>query len=136
MFLKCAEGASCSITAWVNVNWPQVKISILPTVLVCVSTYVEFESVRLTVSFVPTLCEQGLAALNYLNAFVRECHNEGKPFHLFRLLLQYHDPELCSFLDSMKLFPDQYAQKWVSFLCELFNNPNSLVPDKRHCQKD
>ena len=47
-------------------------------------------------------------------AFLRECHNEGKPFHLFRLLLQYHDPELCSFLDSMKLFPDQYAQKWVS----------------------
>ncbi|XP_028405165.1 TBC1 domain family member 23-like [Dendronephthya gigantea] len=46
----------------------------------------------------------------------RECHNEGKPFHLFRLLLQYHDPELCSFLDSMKLFPDQYAQKWFRSL--------------------
>ncbi|CAB3981482.1 Hypothetical predicted protein [Paramuricea clavata] len=46
----------------------------------------------------------------------RECHNEGKPFHLFRLLLQYHDPELCSLLDSMKLFPDQYAQKWFRSL--------------------
>ncbi|ELU13461.1 hypothetical protein CAPTEDRAFT_183535 [Capitella teleta] len=46
----------------------------------------------------------------------RECHKNGKPFHLFRLLLQYHDPELCSFLDTKKITPDTYAQNWFSSL--------------------
>ena len=41
---------------------------------------------------------------------------DGKPFHLFRLLLQYHDPELCSFLDSKKMSSDSYTQKWVQFI--------------------
>ena len=39
---------------------------------------------------------------------------DGKPFYLFRLLLLYHDPELCSFLDTKKLSPDHYLQPWVS----------------------
>ena len=38
---------------------------------------------------------------------------DGKPFYLFRLLLLYHDPELCSFLDTKKLSPDKYLQPWV-----------------------
>ncbi|XP_047129998.1 TBC1 domain family member 23 isoform X1 [Hydra vulgaris] len=46
----------------------------------------------------------------------RECYREGKPFHLFRQLLQYHDPQLCSFLDSRKIPPDLYAQKWLRSL--------------------
>ncbi len=36
------------------------------------------------------------------------------PYHLFRLLLLYHDPELCSFLDTRKITPDMYAHVWVS----------------------
>lgn len=40
---------------------------------------------------------------------------DGKPFYLFRLLLLYHDPELCSFLDTKKLSPDKYLQPWVSW---------------------
>ncbi|EDO32014.1 predicted protein, partial [Nematostella vectensis] len=43
----------------------------------------------------------------------RDCVRDGKPFHLFRLLLQYHDPELCSFMDSRKLSPDSYCLMWV-----------------------
>lgn len=43
----------------------------------------------------------------------RNCKSDGKPFHLFRLLLLYHDPELCAFLDTKKCSPDLYAQKWV-----------------------
>ena len=43
----------------------------------------------------------------------RECKMDGKPFYLFRLLLLYHDPELCSFLDTKKLSPDHYLQPWV-----------------------
>ncbi|CAD5123808.1 DgyrCDS12119 [Dimorphilus gyrociliatus] len=42
----------------------------------------------------------------------RECKKDGKPFHLFRLLLLYHDPELCSFLDTRRITPDLYAQTW------------------------
>ncbi|XP_057302283.1 TBC1 domain family member 23-like [Hydractinia symbiolongicarpus] len=46
----------------------------------------------------------------------RECYRDGKPFHLFRQLLQYHDPQLCSFLDSRKIPPDLYAQRWLRSL--------------------
>lgn len=46
----------------------------------------------------------------------RDCVRDGKPFHLFRLLLQYHDPELCTFLESKKLWPDMYCQRWLRSL--------------------
>ncbi|XP_064618289.1 TBC1 domain family member 23-like [Liolophura sinensis] len=46
----------------------------------------------------------------------RDCGKNGKLFHLFRLLLQYHDPELCSFLDTKKITPDMYAQNWFQSL--------------------
>ncbi len=34
-------------------------------------------------------------------------------FQLLRLLLQYHDPQLCAFLDSKRISPDQYSAPWV-----------------------
>lgn len=43
----------------------------------------------------------------------RDCMANGRPFHLYRLLLQYHEPELCSFLDTKKITPDSYAINWV-----------------------
>ena len=43
----------------------------------------------------------------------RDCKVDGRPFHLFRLLLLYHDPELCSMLDTKKLAPESYLQQWV-----------------------
>ena len=51
----------------------------------------------------------------WCSSLSRECTKDGKPFHLFRLLLQYHDPELCSFLDSKKMTADSYTQKWVLY---------------------
>lgn len=45
----------------------------------------------------------------------RDCVVKGRPFHLYRLLLQYHEPELCSFLDTKKITPDSYAINWVLF---------------------
>lgn len=45
--------------------------------------------------------------------FFRDCSLKGRPFHLFRLLIQYHEPELCSFLDTKKITPDSYALNWV-----------------------
>ncbi|XP_047119746.1 TBC1 domain family member 23 [Schistocerca piceifrons] len=46
----------------------------------------------------------------------RGCRKNGTPFHLFRLLLLYHDPELCSSLDTMRISPDQYCLTWFQSL--------------------
>lgn len=37
-------------------------------------------------------------------------------YHLLRLLIQYHDPELCSILDSKKVIPNLYVKDWFSSL--------------------
>ncbi|KAG7467202.1 hypothetical protein MATL_G00150800 [Megalops atlanticus] len=55
-----------------------------------------------------------------MNKYIpRDCVPKGQPFHLFRLLLQYHEPELCSFLDTKKVTPDSYAIRWLGsmFAC-------------------
>lgn len=54
---------------------------------------------------------------SYFNAILdsyipRQCHFNGVAMHLFRLLLLYHEPELCSFLDSHKIAPNLYTQNW------------------------
>lgn len=36
-------------------------------------------------------------------------------FHLFHLLLLYHDPQLCSFLDTKRITPDLYTGPWVCY---------------------
>ena len=46
----------------------------------------------------------------------RDCRRDGRPFHLFRLLLLYHDPELCSFLDTKRISADMYLQCWLRSL--------------------
>ncbi|KAI7808133.1 TBC1 domain family, partial [Triplophysa rosa] len=52
-----------------------------------------------------------------MNKYIpRDCVVKGRPFHLFRLLLQYHEPELCSFLDTKKITPDSYAIHWLGSL--------------------
>ncbi|XP_068599416.1 TBC1 domain family member 23 [Brachionichthys hirsutus] len=53
----------------------------------------------------------------FMNKYIpRDCVTNGRPFHLFRLLLQYHEPELCSFLDTRKITPDSYAINWMGSL--------------------
>ncbi|XP_073708226.1 TBC1 domain family member 23 isoform X1 [Garra rufa] len=52
-----------------------------------------------------------------MNKYIpRDCVAKGRPFHLFRLLLQYHEPEFCSFLDTKKITPDAYAINWLGSL--------------------
>uniref|UniRef100_A0A667YSK0 TBC1 domain family, member 23 n=1 Tax=Myripristis murdjan TaxID=586833 RepID=A0A667YSK0_9TELE len=52
-----------------------------------------------------------------MNKYIpRDCVPKGRPFHLYRLLLQYHEPELCSFLDTKKITPDSYAMSWLGSL--------------------
>ena len=45
--------------------------------------------------------------------FGRNCTKDGDPYHLLRLLLLYHEPELCNFLDTVKVAPDSFATTWV-----------------------
>ncbi|KAH9504514.1 hypothetical protein Btru_063009 [Bulinus truncatus] len=52
-----------------------------------------------------------------MNKFIPHgCKKDGKPFNLFRLLLQYHDPELCSYLDTRRVTPDLFVMTWFNSL--------------------
>lgn len=42
-----------------------------------------------------------------------DCSRKGLCFQVFRLLVLYHDPELCTFLDTRRIGPELYAQTWV-----------------------
>lgn len=44
------------------------------------------------------------------------CTKNGVPFHILRLVLQYHDPELCSFLDTKRITPELYCLPWLRSL--------------------
>ncbi|ALC38582.1 CG4552 [Drosophila busckii] len=44
------------------------------------------------------------------------CKPKGNVFHVFRLLLLYHDPELCTLLDTKKITPDLYSLTWFQSL--------------------
>ncbi|CAK1600956.1 unnamed protein product [Parnassius mnemosyne] len=44
------------------------------------------------------------------------CITNGVPFHILQLVLQYHDPELCSFLDTKRITPEQYCLPWLRSL--------------------
>nr|CAG4641587.1 EOG090X03TX [Eurycercus lamellatus] len=58
----------------------------------------------------------------------RQCHFNGVAMHLFRLLLLYHEPELCSFLDSHKIPPNLYTQQWfLSLFAASCNIPAVLA---------
>ncbi|KAI6218633.1 TBC1 domain family member 23 [Aphelenchoides fujianensis] len=46
----------------------------------------------------------------------RDTSVSAKVFDLFRLILQYHEPQLCVYLDSMKIQPQVYATEWFTSL--------------------
>ncbi|XP_022914536.2 TBC1 domain family member 23 [Onthophagus taurus] len=46
----------------------------------------------------------------------QSCQKNGNAFHILRLLLLYHDPELCSFLDTKRITPDMYCLSWFQSL--------------------
>uniref|UniRef100_A0A7E4ZZ16 TBC1 domain family member 23 n=1 Tax=Panagrellus redivivus TaxID=6233 RepID=A0A7E4ZZ16_PANRE len=46
----------------------------------------------------------------------REVEEGGKTYDLFRLIMQYHDPEICSHLDSLKVTPYTFAASWFRSL--------------------
>ncbi|KAJ8034465.1 TBC1 domain family member 23 [Holothuria leucospilota] len=44
----------------------------------------------------------------------RDTQKESASFQLFRLLLMYHEPDMCNFLDTRKIFPHAYSSTWFS----------------------
>nr|CAG4643848.1 EOG090X03TX [Lepidurus arcticus] len=49
------------------------------------------------------------------------------PCHLLRLLLLYHDPELCTVLDTHKVIPEHYALDWFRTLLSCSVPYNGLL---------
>uniref|UniRef100_A0A673IHS7 TBC1 domain family member 23 n=1 Tax=Sinocyclocheilus rhinocerous TaxID=307959 RepID=A0A673IHS7_9TELE len=85
---------SRNVTFTPDLSWPHILKPLLGLQLSCKDLYNCFYAI--------------------MNKYIpRDCVVKGRPFHLFRLLLQYHEPELCSFLDTKKITPDSYAINWM-----------------------
>uniref|UniRef100_U5EYH8 TBC1 domain family member 23 n=1 Tax=Corethrella appendiculata TaxID=1370023 RepID=U5EYH8_9DIPT len=80
-----------------NNGWIELLLPLLSLKLIRSETYNLFESIRDT--YIP-----------------KRCVKNGNVFHVFRLLILYHDPELCTILDTKRITPDQYAMSWFSSL--------------------
>lgn len=78
-------------------GWPEILLPLLSLKLKRSDTYNLFESLR--DAYVP-----------------KGCQPKGNVFHVFRLLLLYHDPPLCTFLDTKKISPELYSTKWFTSL--------------------
>lgn len=78
-------------------GWIELLLPLLSLKLSRSYTYNLFETIRDT--YVP-----------------KGCIKNGNVFHVFRLLILYHDPELCSILDTKKITPDQYSMAWFQSL--------------------
>lgn len=78
-------------------GWIEILLPLMSLKLPLEDTYNLFEAVR--------------------NLFIPRAYGKnGSSFQLFRLLLQYHDPELCSFLDTKRIGPDKYCMAWFQSL--------------------
>lgn len=78
-------------------GWIELLLPLLSLKLERSHTYNLFEAIRDT--YIP-----------------KGCIKNGNVFHVFRLLILYHDPELCSMLDTKKITPDQYSITWFQSL--------------------
>lgn len=80
-----------------NNGWIELLLPILTLKVPRSTTYNLFEAIRDT--YIP-----------------QSCQNDGNAFHILRLLLLYHDPELCSFLDTKRITPEKYCFSWFQSL--------------------
>ncbi|CAH2265768.1 jg7956 [Pararge aegeria aegeria] len=88
---------SKSITYASNNGWIEILFPLLSLKLNKADTYNLFE--KIIKLYVPN-----------------GCVSNGVPFHILRLIIQYHDPELCSFLDTKRITPEQYCMPWLRSL--------------------
>ncbi|XP_052893806.1 TBC1 domain family member 23 isoform X2 [Anopheles moucheti] len=80
-----------------NNGWVELMLPLLSLKLIRSDTYNLFEAIRDT--YIP-----------------KGCAKNGTVFNVFRLLLLYHDPELCTILDTKRITPDCYAMGWFQTL--------------------
>lgn len=80
-------------------GWIETLLPILSLKLKRSDTYNLFEAIRDT--YIPK---------DYI------MKDRGNVYHVFRLLILYHDPELCAVLDTCKITPEMYAMSWFQSL--------------------
>jgi TBC1 domain family member 23 len=80
-----------------NNGWIELLIPLLPLKLRRSDNYNLFESIRNT--YIPNGCVK-----------------KGNVFHVLRLLILYHDPQLCAILDTKRITPDLYSMTWFQSL--------------------
>lgn len=78
-------------------GWIETLLPILSLKLKRSETYNLFEAIRDT--YIP-----------------KENIKHGNVYHVFRLLILYHDPELCAVLDTCKITPEMYSLSWFQSL--------------------
>lgn len=78
-------------------GWTETLLPILSLKLKRSETYNLFEAIRDT--YIP-----------------KENIKHGNVYHVFRLLILYHDPELCAVLDTCKITPEMYSMSWFQSL--------------------
>lgn len=81
-----------------NNGWIDILLPLLALKVPRSTTYNLFEAIRDT--YIPQSSNR----------------KTGNAFHILRLLLLYHDPELCSFLDTKRITPDMYCLMWFQSL--------------------
>ncbi|KAK9873061.1 hypothetical protein WA026_020794 [Henosepilachna vigintioctopunctata] len=91
-YCKCRNVMYNKNNGWVELLIPILTLKIPPS-----TVYNLFEAILDT--FIPQGCSAG-----------------GNAFHILRLLLLYHDPELCSFLDTKRITTDKYCLTWFQSL--------------------
>ncbi|CAD5216404.1 unnamed protein product [Bursaphelenchus okinawaensis] len=121
-----------------NCKIPAHEVESLIT-LYCKKRHIEYETGNGWLDIIKVLLHVDFDASTLYNVFYaittkyipRSSDADGKVYDLFRLILQYHDPQLCSFLDSMKIQPQHYAKEWFTSLMS-----KSLTPDVCRCVWD
>lgn len=78
-------------------GWIETLMPILSLKLKRTETYNIFEAIRDT--FIP-----------------KDNMKHKNVYHVFRLLILYHDPELCAILDTCKITPEMYSESWFQSL--------------------
>lgn len=80
-----------------NNGWIETLLPILSLKLKRSETYTVFQAIRDT--YIP-----------------KDNIKHGNVYHVFRLLILYHDPELCAVLDTFKITPEMYSMSWFQSL--------------------
>ncbi|XP_054169013.1 TBC1 domain family member 23-like [Oppia nitens] len=97
-------------------GWLEVLEPLLTLKLKREDLFKVFESIQL--KFIPKYynCRLNSSCNNNNNNNNSNDNSSQQSFSFLRLLLQYHEPELCSYLDTLKITPDLYANTWFRSL--------------------